>query len=115
MRRREIRYPDRLALLIRRKEPYIAWANSFDDGGPSYEPTHDRATVLLIDEDVDGLDLKKTLRRYWREIFETELENWMRDPEVWPKRRTYGVFLKWFDVQVCEMVADLGRWPIEYD
>lgn len=108
-------YPDRLALLIRRKLPYIDWANSFDDGGPKYDLEIHRPTTYLIDEVVDTLDLKKVLRRYWRDIFEEQLNSWMRAPDVWPQRRTYSVFLQWFDVEVCDMVIDLGRWPIQYD
>jgi len=108
-------YPDRLALLIRRRQPYIDWANSLDDGGPTYDLKTNRPTTYLIDEMADTSDLKKVLRRYWRDIFEEELNSWMRDPDAWPQRRTYSVFLKWFEVELCDMVVDLGRWPIQYD
>jgi len=64
---------------------------------------------------VDASDLKKVLRRYWRGIFEEELNGWMRDPDVWPRRRTLKVFLDWFEVEVCDLVVDLGRGPIHYD
>ena len=108
-------YVDRMALLVRPKQPYIEWANSFDGGGPQYESTQHSAKIYLIDEVTDPSDVKKVVRRYWRDIFEEELNAWMRTPEVWPNRRTLGVFLQWFDVKVCDMVTDLGSLPIQYE
>ena len=29
---------DRMALVVRPKQPYVDWANSVDDGGPEYAP-----------------------------------------------------------------------------
>ena len=52
------------------------------DGGPTYNPDHHHAKVYLIDEVVDRGDVKKVVRRYWREIFEEDLNGWMRDPDV---------------------------------
>ena len=60
---------DRMALVVRPSQPYIDWANSFDDGGPKYDPEHHHAKVYLIDEVVDPSDIKRMLRRYWRDIF----------------------------------------------
>lgn len=110
-----MRYPDRLAFLIRRKHPYIDWANAIGDGGPQYEACAHDATVYLIDEVAEISDLKKVLRRDWKTIFEKELKAWLRDPSVWPRRRSYAVFTEWFAVELCDMVIDLGRWPIAYD
>ena len=101
--------------MIRRKQPYIDWANSFDDDGPKYNDERDHATVFLIDEVVDASDIQKVLRRYWRDIFDEQLNSWMRDPDDWPQRRTFSVFMKWFEVEICDLVVDLGRWPIQYD
>ena len=38
-----------------------------------------------------------------------------RDPDVWTDRRTLGIFLRWFDVEVCDLVADAGKGPLYYD
>jgi hypothetical protein len=106
---------NRTALVVRPKQPYIDWADSFDDGGPKYDPDHHQAKVFLIDEVADTRDIKKVVRRCWQAIFEEELNSWMRDPDVWPHRQTLKVFLEWFEVEVCDVVLDLGKGPIDYD
>ncbi len=108
-------FVNRTALVVRPKQPYIDWANSFDDGGPKYDPDLHQAKVFLIDEAADTRDIKKVVRRLWPAIFEEELNSWMRDPDVWPQRRTLKVFVEWFEVEVCELVFDLGKKPIDYD
>ncbi|MEM7680784.1 MAG: hypothetical protein AAF288_02410 [Planctomycetota bacterium] len=106
-----MRYSDRLA----RKQPSINWANGIDDVGSKFEARGDDARVYLIDEVADISDPKKVLRRCWKNIFEEELNAWLRDTPVWPKRRSYAVFMEWFEVELCDMVMDLGRWSIAYD
>ncbi len=108
-------FVNRTALVVRPKQPYIDWADSFDDGGPKYDPDHHQAKVFLIDEVEDTRDIKKVVRRCWQAIFEEEINSWMRDPDVWPQRRTLKVFLEWFEVEVCDVVLDLGRGPIDHD
>ena len=49
---------------------------------------------------------------HWREMFEEELEAWMRDSAAWPHRRSPDVFLEWFDVEVADLVTDLNDQPI---
>ncbi len=62
-------------LQVRPKQPYINWANSFDYGGPEYDPDHHQAKVFLIDEVTDTRDTKKVVRRLWPAIFEEELNS----------------------------------------
>jgi len=103
---------NRMALIIRPKQPYVDWANSFDDGGPKFDLNYHRPNVYLIDEVVDPSNLQKVVGRYWREIFEEELQAWMRYSEDWPQRRTLTVFMQWLDVEVAEIVTDLGKHSI---
>ncbi len=106
---------NRAALVVRPKQPYIDWANAFDDGGPQYDPDLHQVKIFLIDEAEDTRDIKKVVRRLRPAIFEEELNSWMRDPDVWPPQRTLKVFLDWFQVEACELVLDLGKRPIDYD
>ena len=106
---------DRMALVIRPKQPYVDWANSFDDDGPEYDPSARSASVFLNNEVVNVTDIGRVVRKCWRAIFEERLHAWMRDPGVWPRRRSRDMFLEWFDVQICEMVFDMGRGAIHYD
>ena len=106
---------DWMVLVVSQKQLYIDWANSFDDGGPDYDPSARSASVFLIHEILEVGNIGRVVRTYWREIFEERLNAWMRDPGVWPRRRSRDMFLEWFDVQVCGMVIDLGRGPIHFE
>ncbi len=39
----------------------------------------------------------------------------MADPNVWPKKRDYKTFKKWFDVLCSDMTWDYGNGDIEHD
>lgn len=104
---------NRMALTIRPKQPYIDWADSFDDGGPRYNPEHDNPCVYLIDEIEDVSDVKKIVKRYWQAIFEESLSAWMNNPEDWPEKLSLKMLLEWFEVEVSDLVFDLGRDMID--
>ena len=98
---------NRSAVLVRRKQPYIDWANSFDDGGPKYDLSIHKPDVYLLDENFEVADLKRLLRKHWKKIFEAELGNWMQDG--WPRRLTYAMFTEWFEIDQADMVWDIGK------
>lgn len=100
---------NRIAVIVRPKQPYADWANSFDDDGVPYELGEQRPNCYLIDEIDDLADQTRVLRKYWKQIFEEELEGWMRFPEDWPEKRTYREFKQWFQVEIIEMVWDIGK------
>ncbi len=83
-----------MTLVLRPKQPYIDWANSFEDDGPKYDPDHHNPMAFLIDDVVDIRNIKRVVRCYWKTIFEEPLNGWMRDPDVWPRRRTLKVFFE---------------------
>ena len=68
----------RHALFVSRKQPYIDWANSLDDG-PSLldeELSRQERTVYLVLE-IDGEpELEDLLPDYWEDIFRVELGAW---------------------------------------
>lgn len=103
---------NRTAVIVRRLAPYAEWANSFDDDGPRFDPADRTSNLYLIHEVRDPRNIKQALRQWWREIFEEELAAWMRYPEDWHAPLTQTMFLKWFEVEVVEMVSDLGTLPI---
>ena len=108
---------NRITMIIRTKEPYAVWANSFKDSGPSYDLHEHRQspTTYLIDVPPREVVLKKLIKRYWQPIFDEELSGWMRDPNVWPASRTQEVFLEWFDVEISDLTLDLGRDYLIHD
>lgn len=100
--------------IIKPKQPYIDWANSFDDGGPilSLEDARQEGNAYLIDE---GDNFIKFVEKHYQRIFEEELDGWMTDPDEWPQKRTLKMFKEWFDVEICEMVYDLSNKRLETD
>jgi ribosomal protein L24E len=99
----------RTAVTVIRKQPYLDWANSFDDGGPELtnELAEDRRTVYLVGESDGRPDLRRLLDDYWEEIFEKELAMWMEAEDDWPASRTREMFDAWFDAEITDTVIDL--------
>jgi hypothetical protein len=46
-------------------------------------------------------------KRYFKRIFELELEAWHTDPVDWPKTRDYPTFCQWFAVEADSLIVDL--------
>ena len=103
---------NRAALILRYKEPAVAWINEVDpydhDPGTSIESANEERTVYLIsDEDADSPDaLAAWLRLNYKALFENELEGWYVDESLWPKQRSIRLFRKWFDVECHTVLHD---------
>ena len=66
--------------------------------------------TFLVDEIFYNHDLSLIIDEYWETLFEIQLNNWMRDPDVWPEELTREMFEKWFDYELFDMVWDItGR------
>ena len=53
------------------------------------------------------------MRKISRDLFEAELWSWRQDEKVWPAKRDWRTFKKWFDVEIHDMVIDVANDPIE--
>jgi len=42
----------------------------------------------------------------YKRIFEAELSGWHQDETVWPQKRSYELFRRWFDVEIHPIVVD---------
>jgi len=104
-----MRLVNRTALIIKPKQPYIDWANSFEDGGPEYDQAEPIEHNIYLVEDVsdDHVDVETIVRPYYRDIFEEELAGWDQLEENWPSNRGFDIFLNWFEVEVYSMILDL--------
>lgn len=103
---------DRVAMIVRPKEPYFAWARSLEGGSDIDEmPSNDFGTVYLV-EVSDAYQPERVLRGHFSMIFKEQLESWHRDEATWPSRRTFWMFREWFDVQLIGLVFDLGKQPL---
>lgn len=104
---------DRTAVIIRPKQKFIDW---FNDLYPDEPLTHEdiEPSIYLISDEGNHYEeafeahFKKRFDRY----FKMELENWESNKKKWPQKRTYKMFIEWFDVQVSGMVYDMEKTPI---
>jgi hypothetical protein len=100
----------RSAITITRGQPYLDWANGTEAGGPELtkELAASRRTVYLVEEfETDEPDLRAIVDDHWEYIFETELELWTDDHDVWPSPLTRELFDAWFSVEATDSVVDL--------
>ena len=93
---------NRAAVLLRYKAPAVAWINDADpcerEPGLTLDRVNEDRTVYLIHE--DDAD-PPTILSSWIEhnflaLFENELEGWYVDESLWPKKRDFRTFNKWF-------------------
>jgi hypothetical protein len=97
----------RHAVTVTRKQPYIAWANSFDDSVTlSEDLANQRRTVYLVAIEA-RFDPAKILDANWPVLFEEELAAWMENEADWPSPRTRAMFDQWFEAEITECVFDL--------
>ena len=103
---------NRAAVILRYREPAVRWINQADPDvdGPEIglKAANEEATVHLIsDEDGDGPNaVNQWLKGNYQELFESELEEWYSDPELWPADRTLELFRAWFDVECHSVIVD---------
>ncbi len=108
---------NRSALLVKRKNPYIDWANALDEDGPRLsldEPMKD-STVYLVDEIGYHGDAQEVIRKYYSTIFEQELVAWHLVEKDWPQKRDLKTFQDWFEVEAHSMVLDICEYAFEFE
>ena len=104
---------NRAALILIYKVPAIKWVNDADpyndDPGITEENIKNDQTVYLIsEEDADTPDtVKKWLKLNYQTLFENELETWYTDERLWPKKRTFALFQKWFSYECHSFIEDI--------
>ncbi len=108
-------FVNRWGILVRAKQPYVDWANSFDDDGPTMTLDARRSipTLYLVHEH-EGADLRKLIVDwYWEAIFDLQLVSWMRDMSTWPENREVEMFYEWFEVELVTELVDLAKGRIK--
>jgi len=48
----------------------------------------------------------------FKNLFESELEGWYTDPDLWPKPLTLKLFHKWFDTEFHTVIIDTVDKPL---
>jgi hypothetical protein len=101
----------RTPLLVKRKQPFVDWLRSLEDGDEFEDALAAQATaetdVFLLHVPDREPKLEELIAEYWQDVFEEQLWAWMTDELTWPQDRTREMFDVWFDVQLGADVVDL--------
>ena len=108
---------NRSALLVKRKKPYIDWANALDEDGPrlSLDGPMKDSTVCLVDEIGYERDVQEVVKKHYAIIFEQELVAWHLVEKDWPQKRDLKTFEDWFEVGAHSMVLDICDYSFEFE
>jgi hypothetical protein len=101
---------NRTVITILPKKPYIDWANSFDDSGPTMTPDSIHATSILIPEEYDEYSYEQFLKKNYKIIFEVELAAWMDDLDSWPSKLE-EIGLQYFEGEDTEKIEEDSAVP----
>ncbi len=99
---------NRVALVVRPREPYAAWANAVDEEAEYDLALHRNEPEVFLLPVWAADDLGAAIAEHWKVIFEQELEAWCTNEKAWPRKRTLAMFREWFEVGLAEPVWDLG-------
>jgi len=98
---------NRSAITISDKKPFVEWNNNLTPDLTIDENMLGESKTYLTNELFD--DAEKLLKKYYKEIFEIELEGMWIDENDWPKKRSFKLFNEWFNYEVSDFVIDLSR------
>ena len=105
-----MRQVNRAIAVIRPRQPFIDWVNSREGGLPGLTQEHERreTRALLIPEPERRQGGRRFIELNFAFIFEDELTVWSPDKTGWPEPRSRELFGEWFDVEIHDMVFDMG-------
>lgn len=111
-----VRSVNRAVMIVKARQPYIHWAKGVDaEAALSFHECRGDGSAFLVPEFEKEEDFRAFIKSNYRMIFEHELEAWMRDESVWPRKRSYRMFEDWFKIEIHDLVFDLGDDEIEIE
>jgi hypothetical protein len=105
---------NRNAIIVRPQKPYFEWVNSLNDEY-SMVDERDENNIYLIREMNSNEEILRWVKRNFDKLFVNELNDWCTDEGLWPKKRTFAMFSKWFQVEVASMILDLEDFEVTKD
>lgn len=101
-------FPDainRHAVVVKPKQPFRDWLDKVFPDDPVGEIGE--ANIYLVKEKDTNELVEKWLSRNFDMIFQNELNDWYLDEALWPEKRTWAIFKKWFEYEIHSLVLDL--------
>ena len=105
---------NRQAAVVFLQQPFVDWLNSIEErSGETTRFTiaeaNDEPHIYLLEHHDDWDANLAYVDQFKPEIFESELNAWYADPDLWPEDRSIGVINKWLRIELSSMVIDLER------
>ncbi len=76
----------------------------------------DNTVYLIREEDAESQEhIDKWLKLNYEELFESELDSWYTDEDLWPKNRSLKLFKEWFEIEYFTLLHDTASEQIEDD
>ena len=97
----------RSAITITYKKPFIDWNNKLFPDLPMHENMIGESKTYLVNEIFNNA--VQVIKKYYKEIFETELEGVCIDNNEWPQKITIKLFNEWFSYEISDWVMDLSN------
>lgn len=104
---------NRSAITVRAKQPFIDWANALTPEFPMEIAILGESHTYLTNPDFE--DAQKHIKKYFKQIFEEELEGIWLDENDWPQKRDFKTFCEWFHFEISDWVQDLSTKPLFND
>ena len=104
----------RMLVLVKPKQPYVRWMRElYKDLAPTLVQCCRDSSLAFLIPSIDGeiAEAEHFVATYWRHFFAQMLSACELSPATWPQDRTLAMFRHWFDVELGDMVLDLGGYP----
>ncbi len=101
---------NRSAITVTAKQPFVDWANGLTPELPMELNVLGESHTYLTNPDFD--DAQKHIKKYFKQIFEEELESIWTDENDWPKKIDFNTFCEWFHFEISDWVQDLSTKPV---
>lgn len=98
---------NRSAITIKPKQPFVDWANKVIPELPTELNVLGESKTYLTNPDFDNAE--KHIKKYFKQIFEEELEGTWLNENDWPINRDFKTFCEWFDFEISDLVTDLSK------
>jgi len=99
---------NRSAITLKYKKPFIDWHNNLMPGVPYTENMSSESSTTYLIPDFKS-NAAAVIKKYYKEIFETELFQMWTDENDWPPKITLKLFHEWFNVDISAWVYDLDK------
>ena len=97
---------DRGVIVIKLKEPFLAWVNSVDQVGFTLAEINKDTNAYLTPEIIRDQSVVDFLEDNYQMLFEQELVMFCEDESQWPADRDFATFQDWIGAEFHSVVLD---------